>query len=117
MGKEPFQNQQDQLSLLHAVGQEADTPEKFTAVQLFEPQTISARRHLGESRPPSSKSLMRASLQGGGALPCVAQQPAPGGDRARIVSAGYKALAIQLHPDKGGSREAMILLNEVRDLL
>jgi hypothetical protein len=34
-----------------------------------------------------------------------------------LIDIGYKALATKLHPDKGGSREAMIRLNSVRDLL
>jgi hypothetical protein len=35
----------------------------------------------------------------------------------QLIDIGYKALATKLHPDKGGSREAMMLLNEVRDRL
>jgi hypothetical protein len=34
-----------------------------------------------------------------------------------IVSIGYKVLATKLHPDKGGSVEAMQQLNDARDLL
>jgi hypothetical protein len=34
-----------------------------------------------------------------------------------LISAGYKALALKLHPDKDGSDEAMKRLNHVRDLL
>lgn len=34
-----------------------------------------------------------------------------------LIDIGYKALASKLHPDKGGSREAMIRLNRVRELL
>lgn len=34
-----------------------------------------------------------------------------------LIDIGYKALATKLHPDKGGSREAMTRLNRVRDLL
>jgi len=34
-----------------------------------------------------------------------------------LIDIGYKALATKLHPDKGGSREAMARLNRVRDLL
>jgi Protein of unknown function (DUF3102) len=34
-----------------------------------------------------------------------------------LIDIGYKALAAKLHPDKGGSREAMIRLNRVRELL
>jgi hypothetical protein len=32
-----------------------------------------------------------------------------------VIDIGYKALAAKLHPDKGGSPEAMTRLNEVRD--
>jgi hypothetical protein len=34
-----------------------------------------------------------------------------------LIDIGYKALAAKLHPDKGGSREAMMRLNRVRELL
>jgi hypothetical protein len=35
----------------------------------------------------------------------------------RLIDVGYKALARELHPDKGGSREVMVRLNAVRDRL
>jgi Protein of unknown function (DUF3102) len=35
----------------------------------------------------------------------------------KLIDRGYKALAAELHPDKGGSTEAMTLLNEVRDAM
>jgi len=35
----------------------------------------------------------------------------------QLIDIGYKALAAKLHPDKGGSREAMSRLNHVRDRL
>jgi hypothetical protein len=35
----------------------------------------------------------------------------------QLIDIGYKALATKLHPDKGGSREAMMRLNEVRSWL
>jgi hypothetical protein len=35
----------------------------------------------------------------------------------QLIDIGYKVLATKLHPDKGGSREAMQRLNRVRDLL
>jgi hypothetical protein len=35
----------------------------------------------------------------------------------RIIEIGYKVLAKELHPDKGGSRDAMTRLNRVRDRL
>src|SRR5678809_1540495 len=35
----------------------------------------------------------------------------------RLIDIGYKVLAHKLHPDKGGSREAMVRLNAVRDRL
>jgi hypothetical protein len=35
----------------------------------------------------------------------------------RLIDIGYKVLALELHPDKGGSREAMTRLNRVRDRL
>jgi hypothetical protein len=34
-----------------------------------------------------------------------------------VIDAGYRVLAVKLHPDKGGSTEAMRRLNHVRDLL
>lgn len=35
----------------------------------------------------------------------------------QLIDIGYKALATKLHPDKGGSRNAMARLNQVRDRL
>jgi hypothetical protein len=35
----------------------------------------------------------------------------------QLIDIGYKALASKLHPDKGGSREAMARLNKVRAIL
>lgn len=35
----------------------------------------------------------------------------------RLIDIGYKVLARELHPDKGGSRDAMARLNRVRDRL
>jgi len=35
----------------------------------------------------------------------------------QLIDIGYKVLARTLHPDKGGSREAMVRLNAVRDRL
>lgn len=35
----------------------------------------------------------------------------------RLIEIGYKVLSVELHPDKGGSSEAMSRLNTVRDLL
>lgn len=35
----------------------------------------------------------------------------------RLIDIGFRALAEKLHPDKGGSAEAMTRLNRVRDLL
>lgn len=35
----------------------------------------------------------------------------------QLIDIGYKVLATRLHPDKGGSQEAMARLNKVRDIL
>jgi hypothetical protein len=35
----------------------------------------------------------------------------------RLIDIGYKALAMKLHPDKGGSQDAMARLNLVRNRL
>jgi hypothetical protein len=35
----------------------------------------------------------------------------------QLIDIGYKALATKLHPDSGGSRDAMARLNQVRDRL
>lgn len=37
--------------------------------------------------------------------------------RTQLIDAGYKALAVKLHPDHGGSREAMAQLNWIRNEL
>jgi hypothetical protein len=36
---------------------------------------------------------------------------------AKLIDAGYRALATTLHPDRGGSKDAMSRLNRVRDEL
>lgn len=35
----------------------------------------------------------------------------------QLIEIGFKALATKLHPDKGGSKDAMMRLNQVRNLL
>ena len=35
----------------------------------------------------------------------------------RLINTGYKVLATKLHPDKGGSQEAMARLSQARDIL
>jgi len=35
----------------------------------------------------------------------------------QLIDIGYKILSKELHPDKGGSRDAMVRLNQVRDRL
>ena len=32
-----------------------------------------------------------------------------------LIDAGYKALAMKFHPDRGGSSDAMVLLTAARD--
>jgi hypothetical protein len=36
---------------------------------------------------------------------------------AQLIDLGYRALATRLHPDRGGSKDAMARLNAVRDEL
>jgi len=38
-------------------------------------------------------------------------------EEARILLANYKVLAKQLHPDKGGSVDDMVILNNLKDRL
>ena len=33
----------------------------------------------------------------------------------KLINSGYKALAVKLHPDKGGSPDDMVRLSRVRD--
>jgi hypothetical protein len=35
----------------------------------------------------------------------------------QLIDLGYRAMATRLHPDRGGSRDAMMRLNEVREQL
>jgi hypothetical protein len=35
--------------------------------------------------------------------------------RRQVVEAGYRTLAVKMHPDAGGSAESMVRLSEVRD--
>jgi hypothetical protein len=37
--------------------------------------------------------------------------------KQQVINVGYRALAAKLHPDTGGSPEAMTRLNQVRDRL
>jgi hypothetical protein len=37
--------------------------------------------------------------------------------RLQLIDIGYRSLSVKLHPDKGGSNEAMARLNRVRDML
>jgi hypothetical protein len=36
---------------------------------------------------------------------------------SRIIDSGYRAMAKSLHPDAGGSNDAMLELNQARDAL
>jgi hypothetical protein len=37
--------------------------------------------------------------------------------KQQVIDAGYRSMAAKLHPDIGGSHDAMIRLNQVRDAL
>ena len=70
------------------------------------------RRHLGHDRVPGSQRDK------------ARQEPVRADERdaqrklaLQLVDIGYKTLATTLHPDKGGSRDAMARLNQVRERL
>jgi hypothetical protein len=90
------------------------------------------RRHLGHDVPTTGGSMRKPSWQepvkdaiGKVNLDALKQDAlARQEERAlqrklalSLIDIGYKALASKLHPDKGGSREAMARLNRVRDIL
>jgi hypothetical protein len=90
------------------------------------------RRHLGEERIPGSqrdRDLLDPVKQIMGKVDVetlnlrhaeLKRADERGAQRQlalQLIDIGFKALATKLHPDKGGSREAMARLNQVRDRL
>lgn len=109
-----------------------DDTEKGTPAQSFSSLDDFRRRHLGESRIPGSQrdkdwrdpvqqTLKKVDVETLNIrreeLKRAEERDAQRKLALQLVDIGYKALASKLHPDKGGSREAMARLNQVRDRL
>jgi hypothetical protein len=90
------------------------------------------RQHLGRNRPTSGRVLRewtqpvddiadRARKEAqrirDAELTRVQEREAERQLALRLIDIGYKVLAKELHPDKGGSRDAMTRLTTVRDRL
>jgi hypothetical protein len=90
------------------------------------------RRHLGQERVPGSRrdaawqtpikeSIQKAQRQAerlrDEELTRQQERDAEKKLALQLIDIGFKALASKLHPDKGGSRDAMSRLNRVRDRL
>lgn len=71
----------------------------FSSLRDFARQTSSAKYPRWPVLPPGQE--------------CVAQRTLA----LRVIQAGYKAVAQQVHPDHGGGREEMVRLNAVREWL
>jgi hypothetical protein len=88
------------------------------------PKPTTLSQVLGDNRANHEPKWVRESV--GSVDPKPFNQPtaAPVDERTlrnelalQLIDIGYKALATKLHPDKGGSREAMTRLNQVRQML
>jgi hypothetical protein len=107
-------------------GTQKSPPEAFTSMNDFR------RRHLGEDAVPGSQrdkdwrepvkqimgrvdvdtlNLHRSEMKR------ADERDAERKLAMQLIDIGYKTLAAKLHPDKGGSRDAMSRLNRVRDRL
>jgi len=90
------------------------------------------RRHLGHDRVPGSRrdadwqepvreNIQKAQRQAERLRDeTLSRQQERDAERKlamQLIDIGFKALASKLHPDKGGSRDAMARLNRVRDRL
>jgi hypothetical protein len=104
----------------------AVTKQDFASIKDFR------RRHLGHDVPTSGGSMRQPSWQepvrqimGRVDLDTLRDAELKRADEReaerklalQLVDIGYKTLATKLHPDKGGSRDAMARLNRVRDRL
>jgi hypothetical protein len=80
------------------------------------------RRHITPSHGRSAKPKWQEPVKD---IAGIARKQLDGQDETkaekklatRLIDIGYKVLSVELHPDKGGSREAMTRLNIVRDNL
>lgn len=86
-------------SLKEAIGEPQHRPKEawrgvFQAVQRVDTEALQRE---ARSRAAEQQTRVKLALQ--------------------MIDVGYKALATRLHPDRGGSRDAMARLNDVRDQL
>jgi hypothetical protein len=92
-------------------------PKQFTSLSQFEGRKDT--RHASTWTEPVQEVVNRLNI------PRLRQEAQAKEKEARLrhelgsklIDIGYKVLATKLHPDKGGSREAMVRLNKVRDIL
>ena len=90
----------------------------------FSPQTLTEALEPNRERQPSWQEPVRAVTNRVN-LEALAQERQSREQESKLfrtlalqlIDIGYKVLAAKLHPDKGGSQEAMARLNKVRDML
>jgi hypothetical protein len=83
----------------------------FTSMRDFEREGLGVER--SETRKADANTLILREAD----LNRAAERKAQRQLALQLIDLGFKALATKLHPDKGGSPDAMVRLNEVRDRL
>jgi hypothetical protein len=85
----------------------------FSSLRNFVRQTRNPNyNRYKQAPPPRARAELDAEL-----LKSTEEREAKRKLALQLINAGYKVLATQLHPDRGGSQEIMTRLNEVRDEL
>jgi hypothetical protein len=72
------------------------------------------RQHYGESSRPHQPKMPKIDVE---VLAQTALREAQRILALELIDIGYRALAKRFHPDKGGSKDVMTSLNEIRDRL
>ena len=84
-------------------------------IRMLNEEAILANKKLKAAiRKQSDRQCGRASARGAMADPQRSEQRDLG---LSLIDIGFKALAMKLHPDKGGSQKEMTRLSRVRDRL
>ena len=115
------------MNLARAASSKKLSALNFSSLRDFVRQTSNpSKPHIARIRPPGWQDAMKEKIE-------RARQRAERFQQARfadrqeceaeqklalqLIDIGYKVLAKEFHPDKGGSRDAMARLNRVRDRL
>jgi hypothetical protein len=116
---------QNYMALARATaGAQKSSLDDFSSLEQFR------RDHLGHNRPtpihrPHWHDPVKEGIERAAAIRNLHTEELKRADEReaqrklalQLIDIGYKVLASKLHPDKGGSREAMARLNQVRDRL